>query len=187
MTIISFHRPTGYLRIRAGFSLVELVLVIAIIAIVAGIAVTRYTSGSGAAEANALAKTLQNVRNAIERFYAEHQKYPGFNPSNGSPNGTWFVDQLTQYSDIEGNVSRTPSPTFLYGPYLREPFPANPANGLSTVRVRANSGINVPFDSTGWVANLDDGKFNINTSSNGLIAIGVTIDGGEIKALGKGL
>lgn len=162
------HFPTS-----GGFSLVELVLVIAILSIIAAIAVTRYTKGSKDAQANSVLQTLEIVRGAVDHYFAEHSRYPGYDPGTGLAANQWFVDQLTMFSDEEGDVSRTPTSTHIYGPYLREPFPTNPFNGKSDVRVRATSSVTVSKNLTGWIASLDNGEFILNTDANELIRIGI--------------
>ena len=95
---------------RFAFSLVELVIVIIIIGIIAAIAVPRIGRGaSGAAEA-ALQTDLLQLREAIEIYSAEHG---GAYPTRGK-----FVDQVTAYTDDQGNTNPTKTPPYVYGPYL---------------------------------------------------------------------
>ena len=133
------------------------------------------TRGSQSAQANALLQTLEAIRGAVDHYYAEHHRYPGYNPSDNSPNNQWFIDQLTLYSDLEGDVSRTPTSTHIYGPYLREPFPVNPINGKSLVRVRADGDVAVATGASGWIANLDDGQVIINADFDDLVRIGMDL------------
>ncbi|MDO8631969.1 MAG: prepilin-type N-terminal cleavage/methylation domain-containing protein, partial [Phycisphaerales bacterium] len=91
-----------------GFTLVELVMVVTIIGIIAAIAVPRVTSASNSATRNALEATLANVRKTIDTYYAEHNRFPGYDPANGSPNDDQFVKQLLMYSDAQGRTNTTP-------------------------------------------------------------------------------
>jgi len=167
------------LRPRA-FTLVELVMVVVIIGIVAAIAVPRMSSASTHASANALQATLMNVRTAIECFYAEHNRYPGYDPANGSANGVHFVNQLTMYSDAQGQTNAARAAPYLFGPYLRKPFPANLANSLSTVFVKETRAAADPAEgSVGWVAVLATGDFGVSATDEQLDKLGVT------EALGK--
>ena len=157
-----------------AFTLVELVIVVTIIGIIAAIAVPRVSSSSTHATANAVQATLMNVRTAIDCYYAEHNKYPGYNTANGAPDGVNFVKQLTMYSDAMGNPNATRSSTFKYGPYLRSPFPANPANNLATVTVKqARSDPDPAQGSVGWVAVLSTGDFGVSATDTQLDKIGV--------------
>jgi prepilin-type N-terminal cleavage/methylation domain-containing protein len=151
---------------QVAFSLVELVLVVAIIGILAGIAVPRISQAGKNAEAKAVQATLANVRNAIDRYYAEHGKYPGYNSSTGAPNGAFFVNQLTQYTNAKGRVAAMPTGAYKFGPYLGKPFPTNPFNGLSNVKVREDRTGVFALGSSGWVATLSDGTFTINTDAD---------------------
>ena len=153
-----------------AFSLVEMVLVVVIIGIIAAIAIPRMTQGSARARATALVETIDAVERAIDYYYAEHGRYPGYDPDTDAASDEMFVKQLLQYTDREGNVAASPSATYLYGPYLQRPFPTNPFNELATVKVKANhTGGTVA--STGWIAYLDDGEFEINATETQLESI----------------
>ena len=159
---------------RRGFSLVEMVLVVTIIGILAAIAVPRMAGAAVNAKANALQATLTNVRKAIDVYYAEHGKYPGYTPGTNAPSDTAFSKQLTLYSDDTGATNSTFSPQYKYGPYLRAPFPANPTNGLNTVTVKADPSEADPADgSVGWIAVFSHGYFGISASDADLSVIGV--------------
>jgi prepilin-type N-terminal cleavage/methylation domain-containing protein len=165
----------GYSRsARRGFTLVELVMVVTIIGIIAAIAVPRVSSASNNATRNALEATLSNVRNAIDTYYAEHNFFPGYDPANGSPDGDQFVKQLTMYSDVQGHTNATPAGPYLFGPYLRAPFPVSPANQLRTVAVKAAPASADPAaGSVGWVAVLSTGDFGVSATDAQFIRIGI--------------
>ena len=148
-----------------AFSLVELVMVVTILGILAAIAMPRMTSAATSADAHALEATLTNVRKAIDTYYAEHDRYPGYDPGTGSPDDDAFVDQLLMYSDANGKTQATRGYPFLYGPYLRSPFPANPLNKLRTVKVKATPSDGDPAEgSVGWIAVLSHGYFGISAT-----------------------
>ena len=174
-------RGTYRVRARRAFSLVELVIVIVIIGIVSGIAVPRISHASRNAQKNALMATLTNVRKAIDVYYAEHEKYPGYDPNTGNPDGLDFVDQLVKYSDRNGKTNATYGSPYIFGPYIRAPFPTNPFNNLSNVTVKK-----VPTDASpakgtvGWVAVLSNGAFGISVTDADLVK--VDMDAAEVKA-----
>lgn len=147
---------------RRAFSLVELVMVIAIIAVLGAIAVPRLTKASQRARANALTANLTNIRKAIDRFYAEHRRFPGYIAASGSPSGPAFINQLSRYTDFEGYPNSSRTSRFKYGPYLSLPFPASPVTGSATVHVRVLVSDSVPLKATGWYACLEDGSFGLN-------------------------
>ena len=180
--MIATHRPRPLRSRPRAFTLVELVIVVTIIGIIAAIAVPRVSSSSTHATANAIQATLMNVRTAIDCYYAEHNKYPGSNPANGAPDGVNFVKQLTMYSDAKGNPNATRSSTFKYGPYLRSPFPVNPADNLATVAVKKDRTDPDPAQgSVGWVAVLSTGDFGVSATDPQLEKIGVVEPVGKIS------
>lgn len=165
---ISRHRKTA-------FSLVELVIVVVIIGVISAIAVPRISQASSSASVAALEATIANVRKAIDRYYAEHQQFPGYDPGTNTAKNEAFVDQLVLYSDATGKTKTTYTTTYKYGPYLRKPFPKNPFNQLSTVFVKANPGdANPAGDAYGWVAVLSTGDFGVIATDQQLDDVGMT-------------
>ncbi len=157
-----------------AFTLVELVMVVTIIGVVAAIAVPRMSNSATRASANAVQATLLNVRTAIDCYYAEHNRYPGYNPGTLVASGDDFLKQLTMYSDASGNTNATRTTTFRYGPYLRPPFPVNPTNELKDVHVKPTPGAaNPPDGSVGWIAVLSTGDFGMSVSDAELEKIGI--------------
>lgn len=149
-------------RGRFAFSLVELVLVVVIIGLISAIAIPRITRGTRSAQANAVTATVNSVRTAIDAYYADHDRYPGYNPASGLPDGAMFVAQLTRYTDAQGRQNAQPTSEYKFGPYLRVPFPKNPRNGLDTVHVKALPSAPDPAAGTaGWVAVLSHGYFGL--------------------------
>ncbi len=149
-------------------------MVVTIIGIIAAIAVPRMSQASSRASANALQATLANVRKAIDCYYAEHGKYPGYTPGTNSPDGDAFVKQLTMYTNLSGASNATYGDPYFYGPYLRSPFPKNPTNLLDTVHVKATPSDADPAEgSVGWVAVLSHGYFGISATDTALDDIGI--------------
>jgi general secretion pathway protein G len=61
---------------RRGFTLIELLVVLAIIATLLSIAVPRYYGGVKRAEEATLKQNLALLRDAIDKHYADHGRYP---------------------------------------------------------------------------------------------------------------
>ena len=91
--------------------MIELVIVLAIIGVLGAIAVPRLTSVAESAPLTAYKADLVAIQNAVERYAAEYL--------GKLPDSDHFVLQLTQFTDIHGNVSPVKTTTHLYGPYLR--------------------------------------------------------------------
>ena len=171
-------------RGRSAFTLVELVMVVTIIGIVAAIAVPRVSTAASRASENALQATIANVRRAVDTFYAEHGRYPGYNAATGLPDNNAFADQLLLYSDVQGATRATYGYPYIYGPYLRAPFPKNPTNELDSVHVKASpSDADPATGSVGWVAVLSHGYFGISATATTLKDVGIKIvDIGKLEA-----
>lgn len=127
------------LRKTAGFSLVELVIVVVIIGLIAAIAVPRFTRASqGAAEAG-LRANLKMLRDAIETYSVEHEgNWPAYRPagpSAGHASADAFNLQLTAYTDSSGLASDTKGGTFTLGRYLERipPLPLGVNRGYNAV------------------------------------------------------
>jgi type II secretory pathway pseudopilin PulG len=160
-------------------------MVVTIIGMLAAIAVPRLSNAAADAASNSLRATLTNVRKAIDVYYAEHGRYPGYDHATGVPNDAAFVDQLLMYTDASGKTNATYSDPYIYGPYLRSPFPTNPTNSLNTVGVKAEPSSPDPAaGSVGWVAVLSHGYFGILASDADLDALGVI--NAELKDFARG-
>ena len=124
-------------RSTAGFTLIELVVVVVIIAIIAAIAIPKMSRGSAGAADSALSQDLSTMRSALELYQTEHG---GTYPSTSS--ATTFMNQLTQYTDNNGNAVATKDTTHVYGPYLKTipPLPVGTNKGLNTVTVTGPAG-----------------------------------------------
>ncbi|MCV2367308.1 type II secretion system protein [Roseateles oligotrophus] len=62
--------------VRRGFTLIELIVVMAIVALLASIAAPRYFASVDRARANSLRASLQVMRGAIDHFVADKARYP---------------------------------------------------------------------------------------------------------------
>lgn len=124
----------------------------------------------------------------MELYYAEHGQYPGRDPTGGAPDGNYFVRQLLEYSNESGKPNAVLTPSYVYGPYLRGPFPANPLNNLRTVAVKATpASPNPAVGSSGWVAVLSIGEFGLNAGDSQLAKLGVGTGDASVLSGGASL
>lgn len=123
---------------QAGFTLVEMLIVIILLGILAAIIIPQVSVTTDDAKLNALKTDLTSMRNAIELYYVQHDNtYPGQHdiaggaPANAAAAATAFVQQLTRYTAQDGTVQNTKDATHKYGPYLKNgalatnPYTAN--------------------------------------------------------------
>jgi prepilin-type N-terminal cleavage/methylation domain-containing protein len=158
-------------QLAKGFTLIELLIVVIIIAILAAIAIPQFSVSTEDAKVAALDANLSTVRSAIEMYRVQHKNIlPGVKTSKGActvgNTGTGdatkkeaFIDQLTAYSNADGQTCSAPETGFTYGPYLRA-IPAEPGSGLSTVVVQTDA--TAAAGGGGWLFSTLTGKFQAN-------------------------
>ncbi len=128
---------------RAGFTLIELVVIIMILGILAGVAAPKLLKTSGNATDNGLKQTLAIVRDAIELYAAD--------------NGGQLPPCNATGSDFKGLLSPQ---------YVRGVFPTSPV-GLKDSVVHPVTGASTTADNTsGWMYNTTNGTFIANCDSN---------------------
>jgi prepilin-type N-terminal cleavage/methylation domain-containing protein len=125
--------------VKSGFTLVELMIVVAILGILAAIALPEFQGHIQQAKEAAAKDNLRILRETIERYAAEHNGVPpGYhnNDPTGNPSGIVFQSQISQNNT-----------------YISE-MPNNPFNQLSNIKPIWNSN---PFPETatteefGWI------------------------------------
>ena len=113
---------------RAGFSLIELVIVVVIIGIIGAIAIPRMSSSAENAAKNSVIADQRVLQGALDLYEVEHQ---GVMAHVGAGTQLTFYFRLIKRSDLDGTVN---DPGGVYGPYING-IPANKINGLGTVRL----------------------------------------------------
>ena len=147
----------------AGFTLVEILIVVIILGILAAIVIPQFTNASQDARRSSLTAQLQTLRNQIELYRLQHNDAL---PSNLTTDASTDWTQLTGATDISGSTSGTG-----YGPYLQA-APVNSLNGFTGVHVitsDANFGDTVGTASCGWVFNTSDGKIWATSTTGGYV------------------
>jgi len=138
----------------AGFTLVELLIVVVILAILAAVVIPQINGASAEAKESALRASLATVRQAISLYRVQHNEtYPG--------QSGWaeFVTQLTTSTDATGAAGAK------FGPYLRTGFPENPV----TDSVTGKTVVTMPGGPSGpeaWIYATGNGELRANTAGN---------------------
>ena len=125
-------------RMRRGFTLVELTVVILIIGIVATIAAPKFFDSVSTAKNKSSAQTLEVVRDAIALYQANQDSYPG---ADGT--GATLKTDLT--------------------PFLRKEFPTLQVGKKNAdIAFSAASPLVVTADPEAWIYNKATGEIRIN-------------------------
>ena len=147
----------GNRKRQAGFTLVEILIVVVILGILAAIVIPQFTQASESAKASSLSSQLQTIRSQIELYQIEHNgTYPDLTGTN-----PW--EQLTQATTVSGDVEATGD----FGPYLQQP-PRNSFNNATAVAIDDS---NSPPEHTasndvGWVYNSTTGQIRAVLPAN---------------------
>lgn len=170
-------------QLARGFTLIELLIVVIIIAILAAIAIPQFANSSGDAQEAALDANLNTLRSAIELYRVQHANtYPSAVAATGGPAactaatgvlGTGIINspeafeqQLTQFSNAQGQTCSVAAPGFLFGPYLRDiPTDTVSATPSAVVAIVANAvAPNPAADVGGWLFESRSGRLRANSN-----------------------
>ena len=138
------------MKVKSGFTLVEILIVVVILGILAAVVIPQFTDASVSAKESSLKSNLQTVRGQIELYKAQHT---GALP--GADSGTTFIEALTGTTNVAGSSSGSD-----YGPYLQQ-MPTNPFNDLATVGEDGTAGDN----GHGWEFSSTAGSFYADDSN----------------------
>ena len=127
-------------RIRKGFTLVEILIVVIILGILAAIVIPQFTSASQEARESSALSLLQTIRSQMELYKLQHgDKWPTTSGGAVAAEMSWAsLTGVTPY----GNPSKN------YGPYLQD-TPTNPLNGSATIAAAPALGVGFVFDTNG--------------------------------------
>ena len=144
------------MRRNAGFTLVEILIVVIILGILAAIVIPQFTEASNEARVSSMTSDLQTVRSQIELYKIQH--------SDRSPNeqavvtdGITFWAQLTSKTNVDGVTGQADS---IFGPYLqmlpKNPFVTSGAEQSSDLFIGGWAGAGA---TDGWCFDTDDNQF----------------------------
>jgi general secretion pathway protein G len=127
-TVTGIRPAAGRLAGLNGFTMIELLVVVSLVIILASIGMAQYKNGVVRAQEAVLREDLFRMRDVIDQFYADRQKYPQ------------SLEEL-----VEGQYLRAiPKDPFTgsadtWQLVEAEPDPANPAAELGIVNVKSGS------------------------------------------------
>ena|SRR5687768_16393950 len=136
---------TGYNRAqpawgRAGFTIIEILIVVVILGIVAALVLPQFSNASNLARENTLKDDLRFLRTQLLVFKAQHRDVPPGYPAgntNAQPTEAAFLEQMTRPTNERCQVGPSSGPAYPHGPYFQK-MPPNPLNGKSQTLVITN-------------------------------------------------
>jgi len=141
---------------RSGFTLAEILIVVAVLALLAAIALPRFRGHEEQNRTEAMVSSLSVLRTAIDTYWTQHDRFPG---QGGADE---FAEQLLKPTNKAGSVGMGSG--FGYGPYLRSgQLPLNPLTGTSSVRV-VNAMPTEPGGSEAWIFARTTGEIRCNVA-----------------------
>jgi len=113
---------------RRGFTLLELMVVMALIVVLAGIGMASYRNAVTLAQEAVLRENLFRMRDAIDQYYADKQRYPANLEDLVSDGYLRAIpdDPMTQSPDTWQTI-------------LADPDPSNPSGDIGIYNVKSGS------------------------------------------------
>jgi len=150
---------------KAGFTLIEILIVVIVLGVLAAIVAPQFTSASETARELTLRSDVLMVRNQLEHYRVQHgDQYPW---EIAGENSEHVIAQMTNHTNDGGQIIDGDSSVVFHknGPYM-DRFPVNPFvrdAHMPGGAITFASGKPTGTGSTGWYIDTDTGKFYANT------------------------
>ncbi|MFN3151128.1 type II secretion system protein [Bremerella sp.] len=131
---------------KAGFTLIEVLIVVVILAVLAATVIPQFTDSTTDAKKSSVLFNLHTLRSQIQLYRAHHE---------GTPPGS-DLNELTISTKADGSADGP------FGPYLSK-IPVNNFTNSNTVKVVTDDPVEADFtDTHGWLYNATSGEIWIN-------------------------
>jgi prepilin-type N-terminal cleavage/methylation domain-containing protein len=141
--------------LRAGFSIIELMIVTAILGLLAAVAIPRLSFSADETQEPELVAALASFRTAVDSYWSQHEDFPG---QVGSKQ---LAGQLCRQTNTDGRPGV--GADYVMGPYLSDGrLPVNPVVGRNTV-LSVESMPSHPAGDTAWIYDRSTGEIRSNT------------------------
>lgn len=136
-------------RATAGFTLVEVLIVVVIMSIIAAMAAPQFINPTGDAKVSTCKSNISQLRAQIELYKVQH--------AGALPSAT--LAELLTTTDVTGTIGT--GITFPYGPYIAS-IPDNPYTASNTVVAPAAIPPTAPVAGAGYLYDAATGRIWIN-------------------------
>ncbi|PQO33972.1 prepilin-type N-terminal cleavage/methylation domain-containing protein [Blastopirellula marina] len=131
---------------KAGFTLIEVLIVVVILAVLAATVIPQFTDSTTDAKKSSVMLNLHTLRSQIQLYRAQHE--------GDIPSGT--LDELKIATDVDGNAGGS------FGPYITK-IPVNSFTNSASVKTLTAAPVDGDFNDTdGWLYNTNTGDIWIN-------------------------
>lgn len=134
------------MKARAGFTLIEILILVVILGVLASIVVPRFSSATSDTQLSVLHHDLQAIRAQIGLYKHHHNEML---PAEPGDTGEDFERRMTTETDMNGDAG------VQFGPYM-ERVPINPFTKTNTVRV---GGVPAGANTHAWRFDPNSGAF----------------------------